>query len=101
VVIGRVVKETPPLEGKMRFGNTAFRDFCKKIYPVNKAFVEKLLKEISLNAFKESLQKMEEQGQSLGFASKDVDEVILEELKTYLDECYGNEVNNIPLPFIS
>lgn len=91
----RVVKDTPPLEGKMRFGNTAFRQFCSKIYPVNKAFVKKLVTRISLEGFKRSLKKMEEQGQILSFPSSEVDEVIKEELTTYLDECFGNEVNYI------
>lgn len=76
----------------MRFGNTAFRSFCQKIYPVNKAFVTSLLKNISLDEFKKNLQKMEEQGRDLGFASNEVEEVIIIELQTYLDECYGNEV---------
>ena len=76
----------------MRFGNTAFREFCKKMYPINQAFVAKLLKTISLESFKTSLKKMEEQGQVLSFSSDKVEEVITHELQTYLDECYGNEV---------
>lgn len=76
----------------MRFGNTAFRGFCQKVYPINKAFVAGLLKSISLEEFKKSLQAMEEQGRDLGFASSQVEEVITVELATYLDECFGNEV---------
>jgi hypothetical protein len=88
----RVVKDTPPLEGKMRFGNTAFRNFCQKIYPINKSFALSLLSKINIEGFKNSLKKLEEEGKSLGFSSNEVEEVITEELKTYLDECYGNEV---------
>ena len=79
----------------MRFGNTAFRLFCSKIYPINKAFVTDLVKNIALNDFKKNLKKMEELGQCLSFPSDEVEEVIIEELKTYLDECFGNEVRLI------
>lgn len=79
----------------MRFGNTAFRSFCSQMYPINKAFVTDLLKNISLEEFKKSLIKMEKEGHSLGFSSNEVEEVITDELKTYLDECFGNEVRLI------
>ena len=79
----------------MRFGNTAFRNFCQKMYPINKSFVEKLLTNISLDAFKKMLVQMEKEGKQLGFQSSEVEEVITQELKTYLDECFGNEVHYI------
>jgi hypothetical protein len=85
----------------MRFGNTAFRNFCQKIYPINKSFVTKLLNNISLEAFKKSLKQMEQEGQSLGFSSNEVEEVITEELKTYLDECFGNEVTFMIIIYIN
>jgi serine/threonine-protein phosphatase 2A activator len=60
------LKETPPLEGKMRFGNLAFRDFYKKLVLVNTEFVDKLLKHYELTA---------------NYAP---------EFKVYLDEAYGD-----------
>ncbi len=40
----KVLQDTPPLEGKMRFGNLAFRDFHPKMNDLNLSFVEGLLK---------------------------------------------------------
>ena len=90
-----LLKNTPPEEGKMRFGNTAFRKFCIGLYEVNKHFVNKLMKVIPLTAFKSMIQEMESKGEIFKIKSEEVEEAVTEELKTYLDESFGNEVNII------
>ena len=66
--VRQVLKDTPPKEGKMRFGNLAFKEFHAKLVDVNKDFSERLVK-------------------SLG-----ADPIYSIELATYLNESYGNEV---------
>lgn len=63
-----ILQETPAKEGKMRFGNLAFKDFHAKLVTLNREFAKTLAK-------------------SLGADSK-----CSIELATYLDESYGNEV---------
>lgn len=47
--IREVLAATPPKEGKMRFGNMAFRDFHPKMNKLNKEFCEKLLDHLKLS----------------------------------------------------
>ena len=66
--VRQALAETPPKEGKNRFGNIAFKDFHEKLTKINLSFVEKLL------------------------SVWNIDMKYQRELATYLDECYGNEV---------
>lgn len=62
-----MLKDTPPIEGKMRFGNIAFKDFHSKMNEVNHKFALEILKHF---------------GQEEKYAI---------ELETYLNDCYGDE----------
>lgn len=43
-----VLKQTPPKEGKMRFGNLAFRDFHPKMNKLNSEFIQALLTSLKI-----------------------------------------------------
>lgn len=64
--IKHTLAETPPIEGKNRFGNLAFRDFFDKIVELNAQFLNKLLLELALPV------------------------EFITDLKPYLDDSYGD-----------
>lgn len=61
-----ILQQVPPKEGKMRFGNTAFKEFHSKVCDLNEKFVDKLLTFLK------------------------VEKTCALELSTYLNESYGD-----------
>jgi serine/threonine-protein phosphatase 2A activator len=64
--IREALDATPPVEGKNRFGNLAFRDFYDKVQDINEAFVTRILVELGAPA------------------------EYIYDLRVYLDEAYGD-----------
>ena len=77
----------------MRFGNSAFRTFCKKMYPINRKLSTDIADKLDLVALKKNVEELKNQNKQIDFVSDEIREVVIEELSTYLDESFGNEVN--------
>lgn len=76
----------------MRFGNSAFRTFCMQMYKVNRQLATEITNQLNLTDLKQMVDDLKVKNEEVHFSSDNIREVVIEELTTYLDESYGNEV---------